>query len=1219
MFAHCTREEFAGDTEFHDTSKTYSHLMSGQCRCGTRHGDAAKLGDSDGHRNLVATYDYYLLNGELAHQTLRYEPKDFSQRRPDGQGGWVYKNVFKDFEPVLYRLPEVYEAIRKGEPVLLCEGEKDADRGAEELGICTTTCAMGAKKWRPSYTQVLRGADVIAAPHNDKDGRAHTAAVVKQLPGVAKSVKLVELPGVPENGGDLSDWIDAGGTREDLDRLVEETDSFRSCSPLPSESDLNECLPAFTVGQIKERSGKEAELHWICPLFMRAGEITLLAGESKRSGKTTLMMHMLKAVHDGAPFMGAPTQKTGALVLTEQGNNILEATAKAGIRDDDQILITPYKDVSKEEWDTLIERARLTCKVHDLGILVVDTLSAFSKLRGSEENLSGEIIERMEAVLEAARVDGLHVCVLHHTGKDGEIRGSTAFQKDPDVIWVLKRPVGDHQPNVRTLAGLGRYDAVNTTFNIALEGDGYVRLGSDKKIEYEKAKALLLKEVPEGEENAKRRTMVLEALEEEVSRSTLQRALEDLTDVGAVLERTQKGKGNPKVLWRPRRKTDDNDSFKSDSEGRGEHDLNEYSQGEPGRYIEELNAKLISDKAALSAMVEDLKSTPEIAFDVETYPQDETARSLDPRRGKVGVISLSSRETTYVIDRKVFTREDVLAALEGALPGSALVAHNAPFDLAFIRRDVGYEHKGRVFDTLVLDAMLFYASGPLAEKDLWRGFLTRDKELGYKKSLSNVAKKFLGASLNKEEQTSDWGGDLTREMISYAAIDAAILLPLKDKIIAELGNIGMEKVVDVEARFTPAMSYCSDNGFVLDVEGWHEHAREAKKALQEAKALCDRIAPEPPDAQDEDWEWSWNASNHRKVGRALELLGAKVDKSQSTGNYKTDEAALKAIKHPKKAKALAEAILDYRAHEKYVTTWGQSWFREPEVVSRGKTKGKIKQGSPGHLQVVDGRVYTKLNQLVATGRGSSRSPNLQNLPPSLREFFIAPPGRRLLVADYSQMEYVAAAYISGDEALLEPLRRGTDYHTLTAQMIGVERSTAKMVNFALLYGMSAKTLASRLGVPKERAQEYIDSIRARAPALGRWCEEQSRKASSGQPYAKTPLGRVRLVDQNYRPYQERWESNRSQMLNQPIQGGCADGYKIAAAMLWERREEFSGNPLLVNMIHDEFVLEVDDEAAESDAELLEEIMKEGMRETFGNDIPVSVDVSVSERWEKGGD
>jgi DNA polymerase I len=349
----------------------------------------------------------------------------------------------------------------------------------------------------------------------------------------------------------------------------------------------------------------------------------------------------------------------------------------------------------------------------------------------------------------------------------------------------------------------------------------------------------------------------------------------------------------------------------------------------------------------------------------------------------------------------------------------------------------------------------------------------------------------------------------------------------------------------------------------------------------------------------------------------LELLGAKVERNSSTGNYKTDEAALSAIKRPKKANELAEAILDYRAHEKYVTTWGESWFKYPEVVKKGKTKGKIKQGSPSHLQIVDGRVYTKHNQLVATGRGSSKSPNLQNLPPSLRSYFVAPPGRKLLVADYSQMEYVAAAYISEDEALLKPLRDGVDYHSLTAQMIGVARPTAKMVNFALLYGMSAKSLAGRLDVTQKTAQKYIDSIRARAPGLGAWCGEQSRKADSGQPYAKTPLGRVRLVDQNYRTYRERWESNRSQMLNQPIQGGCADGYKIAAAMIWERREEFEGNPLLVNMIHDEFVLEVAAESATDEAEFLEEIMKEGMREAFGADIPVSVDVNVSERWEKG--
>jgi DNA polymerase I len=99
-----------------------------------------------------------------------------------------------------------------------------------------------------------------------------------------------------------------------------------------------------------------------------------------------------------------------------------------------------------------------------------------------------------------------------------------------------------------------------------------------------------------------------------------------------------------------------------------------------------------------------------------------------------------------------------------------------------------------------------------------------------------------------------------------------------------------------------------------------------------------------------------------------------------------------------------------------------------------------------------------------------------------------------------------------------------------------------MVNFGLLYGMSAKGLASRLGVSKDKAQEYIDAVRSRAPGLASWCDAQGQAASRGAPYAKTLLGRIRLVDQTYRRYSERWESNRSQMLNHPIQGACADGY-----------------------------------------------------------------------------
>jgi DNA polymerase-1 len=239
------------------------------------------------------------------------------------------------------------------------------------------------------------------------------------------------------------------------------------------------------------------------------------------------------------------------------------------------------------------------------------------------------------------------------------------------------------------------------------------------------------------------------------------------------------------------------------------------------------------------------------------------------------------------------------------------------------------------------------------------------------------------------------------------------------------------------------------------------------------------------------------------------------------------------------------------------------------------------------------------------------------LPEALRGYFIAPPGRKLLVADYSQMEYCAAAYVSGDEALLKPLREGHDYHTVTAEMMGVDRKKAKMVNFATLYGMSPKSLGERLGISEKQAQSYIKALFARAPGLSAWCNQQKALADSGVSYAQTPLGRRRLVDQNYRDWKDVWSSNRSQMLNQPIQGGCADGYKLAAALLWERRGEFAGIPMLVNMIHDEFVLEVDAEAAEADAELLEESMKEGMRAAIGECVPVGVDVHIGDSWEKG--
>src|SRR5215216_281769 len=342
---------------------------------------------------------------------------------------------------------------------------------------------------------------------------------------------------------ELWDEIVGRAIRDARDKLSKtQEDLFKSDSgSIGSGLDLNKSLPFYTVGAIKERSEGSQEEGWYCPLLKKKGEITLVGGEAKRSGKTTLYMHALKATHEGEPFFGMPTIPTTSLILTEQGNNILEATNRAGIQDDDEIFICPFKDVSREKWPHLIEKAVYTCEARGIGILVIDTFAAFARLRGSDENLSGEILARMEPIIEAARVHNLHVSLLHHTGKDNEIRGSSAFAQEPDIIWVLKRPPGDHGPNVRALEGLGRHDAVNTSFNVALEEGGYVVLGTNGQIENRKARSALMEAIPVGKDKAKRRKDVLASLSEVTSASTLQRALEDLIDAHAVREDALKG------------------------------------------------------------------------------------------------------------------------------------------------------------------------------------------------------------------------------------------------------------------------------------------------------------------------------------------------------------------------------------------------------------------------------------------------------------------------------------------------------------------------------------------------------------------------------------------------------------------------------------------------------------------------------------------------------
>ena len=218
-YAHCTRAEQAGRLELTDGSETYAHWLIGDCGCGVEHEPRPVNGAGSAprpRRRVVATYDYPDEVGDLLMQEVKYEPKDFSQRRPDGRGGWIWN--LKGVRLVPYRLPELI-AADPGERVYIPEGPKDVDRLVGG-GLVATTNPMGAKKWRPEYDEPFRDRHVVILADNDEDGRTHAQLVARSLFGLAVSIKVLEFPDLPEHG-DVSDWLDAGGTPEELVALAE--------------------------------------------------------------------------------------------------------------------------------------------------------------------------------------------------------------------------------------------------------------------------------------------------------------------------------------------------------------------------------------------------------------------------------------------------------------------------------------------------------------------------------------------------------------------------------------------------------------------------------------------------------------------------------------------------------------------------------------------------------------------------------------------------------------------------------------------------------------------------------------------------------------------------------------------------------------------------------------------------------------------------------------
>ncbi|MEH2569784.1 AAA family ATPase [Bradyrhizobium sp. AZCC 2289] len=251
---------------------------------GKDHANASKSKRSPA---IVATYNYNDENGDLLFQVLRKEPKTFLQRQPDGKGGWVWST--KGVRQVPYRLPELLAA--EHDTVIIVEGEKDADNVAK-LGFTATTNAGGAGKWSPDLTPYFKGRDVFFIPDNDRPGEAHAQKVCAALTPVAKSVRIVRLS---VKYKDVSDWISAGGTADELARLLNEAPPI---APDVSPEETSKAMPRFPLtafGEIKWTTRGEYIVKDVLPLV----GLVLIYGPPK-CGKSfwafDLAMHVARGV-----------------------------------------------------------------------------------------------------------------------------------------------------------------------------------------------------------------------------------------------------------------------------------------------------------------------------------------------------------------------------------------------------------------------------------------------------------------------------------------------------------------------------------------------------------------------------------------------------------------------------------------------------------------------------------------------------------------------------------------------------------------------------------------------------------------------------------------------------------------------------------------------------------------------------------------------------------
>lgn len=603
--------------------------------------------------------------------------------------------------------------------------------------------------------------------------------------------------------------------------------------------------------------------------------------------------------------------------------------------------------------------------------------------------------------------------------------------------------------------------------------------------------------------------------------------------------------------------------------------------------ITQENYEAIVTPESLARWVELLKKAPVFAFDTET----DSLNNIDARLigmsfaiepGKAAYIPLRHE---YLDAPDQLPVDDVLAVLKPILEDKNIlkIGQNLKFDRGIMENE-GVELNGIHFDTMLESYVLNSVSN--------------------RHDMDTLADKHLNHKTTTFEEIAGKGkGQLTFNQIEveqatlYAAEDADITLLLHQALYPQIEAIEPLKHVycDIEIPLVPVLSRMERKGVLIDAQVLATQSQEITQRLAEIEKETFALAGQ-----------EFNLSSPKQLQEILfDKLQLPVIKKTPKGAPSTNEEVLEELAH---SHELPRLILEHRGLAKLKSTYTD---KLPLMVN-SKTK----------------RVHTSYHQAVtATGRLSSRDPNLQNIPVRneegrrIRQAFIAREGFKIVAADYSQIELRIMAHLSQDKGLLDAFAQGKDIHRATAsEVFGIpldevtseQRRSAKAINFGLIYGMSAFGLSQQIGVERREAQRYMDLYFERYPGVLDYME-RTRKQASEQGYVETLDGRRLYLPEINSKNAIRRKASEREAINAPMQGTAADIIKKAMITVdsWICNE-CPDDVHMIMQVHDELVFEVRESYLEKANAMIHQLM-EGSMELA---IPLKVEVGVGNNWDE---